>query len=127
MNFEGLGDAQAKVLRILNDVQCSGVLEPILNAIRRWTSSTSPTTTPPSRDALLDSGATHILRQPRDLSEWEGAREVHVQLAGDSSVKMKQTSDGTLLSGEELSQVIVPFGKCYFYVGLPASLDTRSV
>ena len=117
VNFEGVADAQMKVLKVLQDVCNLEGLKRILNAINRWTGTTSPTTTPRSRAALLDSGATHILRRPRDQVEWEQARSVSVQLAGDSSVTMKQTPDGTLLSGDDLAQVIVPLGKVISTLG----------
>ncbi|OLP85186.1 Copia protein [Symbiodinium microadriaticum] len=117
VNFESVPDLQMKVMRVLQEVQQLDILKPILNAISCWTSTTSPTTTPRSRDALLDSGATHILRKPKDLNEWNQAKSVSVQLAGDSSVTMKQTSDGTLLTGDTLAQVIVPLGKVISTLG----------
>ncbi|CAE7698046.1 GIP [Symbiodinium necroappetens] len=117
VNFESVPDLQMKVMRVLQEVQQLDILKPILNAISRWTSTTSPTTTPRSRDALLGSGATHILRKPKDQNEWNQAKSVSVQLAGDSSVTMKQTSDGTLLTGDTLAQVIVPLGKVISTLG----------
>ena len=117
MNFEAVPDVQMKVMRVLQEVQQLDILKPILDAISRWTSTTSPTTTPRSRDALLDSGATHILRKPKDLGEWNQAKSVSVQLAGDSSVTMRQTTDGTLLTGDALAQVIVPLGKVISTLG----------
>eukprot|EP00439_Symbiodinium_sp_Y106_P067020 s115_g11.t1 len=117
VNFEGLAEAQVKVMRVLQKVQQLEILKPVVNAINKWSSSSSPTTTPRSKDALLDSGATHILRRPRDEVEWTNARDVNVQLAGDSCVTMKQTCDGTLLSGEDLAQVIVPLGRVISTLG----------
>ncbi|CAE7730560.1 GIP [Symbiodinium sp. CCMP2456] len=117
VNFEAVADAQVKVMKVLQEVQKLEVLKPILNAINRWTTTTSPMTTPRSRDALLDSGATHILRRPRDHDEWQQARDVSVQLAGDTSVTMKQTCDGTLLTSDDLAQVIVPLGKVISTLG----------
>ncbi|CAE7859822.1 unnamed protein product, partial [Symbiodinium microadriaticum] len=90
VNFEGVADAQMKVLKVLQDVCNLEGLKRILNAINRW---------------------------PRDQVEWEQARSVSVQLAGDSSVTMKQTPDGTLLSGDDLAQVIVPLGKVISTLG----------
>ena len=58
--------------------------------------------------ALLDSGATHPIRQARDQVEWAAAMQVQVALAGDNT-----TSSGTLLlppGRDGLIQPIVPMG-----------------
>ena len=47
--------------------------------------------------ALLDSGATHPMRQAKDQGEWDEAVEVQVSLAGDNSTLMRLTQLGTLL------------------------------
>ena len=47
--------------------------------------------------ALLDSGATHPMRQARDEHEWDAACEVQVALAGDNTTSMRLTASGTLL------------------------------
>ena len=47
--------------------------------------------------ALLDSGATHPMRQAKDQGEWDEAVEVQVSLAGDNSTLMRLTQSGTLL------------------------------
>ena len=47
--------------------------------------------------ALLDSGATHPMRQAKDQREWDDALEVQVTLAGDNSTLMRLTQSGTLL------------------------------
>ena len=47
--------------------------------------------------ALLDSGATHPMRQASSEEEWEVAEEVQVSLAGDQSTFMRLTRAGTLL------------------------------
>ena len=39
--------------------------------------------------ALLDSGATHPMRQAEDQREWDDALEVQVTLAGDNSTLMQ--------------------------------------
>ena len=126
VNFEAVPDIQMKVMRVLQEVQQLDILKPILNAISRWTYTTSPTTTPRSRDALLDSGATHILRKPKDLDEWNQAKSVSVQLAGDSSVTMRQTTDGTLLTGDALAQVIAPLGKVISTLGYRLHWDQNA-
>ena len=76
-----------------------------------------------STTALLDSGATHSLRPAISLTEWEGAEEVAVQLAGSHQLVMRITAGGTLLmpykgGPEDLSkttplhpQTIVPMGQ----------------
>ena len=63
--------------------------------------------------ALLDSGATHAMRQARDEEEWEAASEVQVSLAGDTTTTMRLTSSGTLLlppGRDGLVQPIIPMG-----------------
>ena len=63
--------------------------------------------------ALLDSGATHPMRQAKDEREWDAACEVQVALAGDNTTSMRLTSSGTLLlpPGRDGSfQPIVPMG-----------------
>ena len=60
--------------------------------------------------ALLDSGATHAMRQALDEEEWEAASEVQV---GDTTTTMRLTSSGTLLlppGRDGLVQPIVPMG-----------------
>ena len=51
----------------------------------------------PIAHALLDSGATHPMRQAKDQREWDDALEVQVTLAGDNSTLMRLTQSGTLL------------------------------
>ena len=63
--------------------------------------------------ALLDSGATHPMRQASSEEEWEAALEVQVSLAGDTTTTMRLTSSGTLLlppGRDGLVQPIVPMG-----------------
>ena len=68
---------------------------------------------PPIAYALLDSGATHAMRQALDEEEWEAASEVQVSLAGDTTTTMRLTSSNTLLlppGRDGLVQPIVPMG-----------------
>ena len=65
----------------------------------------------------MDSGATHALRPPLDQMEWEQASQVNVALAGDARTVMKQNRQGTLLSGDEVTQMIVPMGKVISRLG----------
>ena len=61
--------------------------------------------------ALLDSGATHPMRQARGEHEWDAACEVQVALAGDNTTSMRLTASGTLLlppGRDGLVQPIVP-------------------
>ena len=63
--------------------------------------------------AVLDSGATHPMRQAKDEKEWEEALEVQVALAGDNTTSMRLTSSGTLLlppGRDGLCQPIIPMG-----------------
>ena len=58
---------------------------------------------------LLDSGATHILRQPYDEGEWNSAVPTEVQTAtGNTQLRMAQNSN-SLLTKDDL-QPIVPLG-----------------
>eukprot|EP00439_Symbiodinium_sp_Y106_P071582 s41_g12.t2 len=47
--------------------------------------------------ALVDSGATHALRQAATAAEWESASPVRVNLAGGESVDLKINEAGTIL------------------------------
>ena len=68
--------------------------------------------------ALLDSGATHCLRNAKDREEWESSVEVLVQLEGSSKLFMRMNDAGSLLmppttsttSGLGGGQTIVPVG-----------------
>eukprot|EP00439_Symbiodinium_sp_Y106_P003481 s9170_g1.t1 len=75
-----------------------------------------------SSSALLDSGATHSLRNAHDSGQWDGAEDVLVQLAGTSKLAMRMSSTGTLLmppratprttgSSETGGQTIVSLGE----------------
>ncbi|CAE7334850.1 GIP [Symbiodinium sp. CCMP2592] len=97
VNFEGDGVIQAKVMKVLAGLQDIPLFR--------------------TRSALLDSGATHVLRGPKSEEEWDHARNVHVQLAGDSYASMKQNEAGSLLNGDQLAQVIVPMGRVISTLG----------
>ena len=66
------------------------------------------------RGALLDSGATHVLRPARDEQEHNSSKEVPVVLAGDERRLLRQTPAGSIIlnpaSGEE-AQTIISMGK----------------
>ena len=116
VNFEGDGAIQSKVLQVLHDVQGLPLFKSVMERIHRWTSSGS-CPSPRTRLALLDSGATHVLRGPHSGDEWDQAKNVQVQLAGDSFTSMKQTEAGTLLNGDQLAQMIVPLGRVISTLG----------
>ena len=116
VNFEDDGVIQTKVLKLLAEVRDMPIFKSVMEKVREWSSERFGLT-PRSRPALLDSGATHVLRAPKTQEEWNDARNVSVQLAGDSTVSMRQTSTGSLLSGEQLAQVIVPLGKVITTLG----------
>ena len=63
-----------------------------------------------AQSALLDSGATHPLRQARSAEEKSSAAAVDVVLAGDARSTVLQTSTGTLLADSERAQTIIPLG-----------------
>ena len=68
--------------------------------------------------ALVDSGATHPLRVGSS-TEWAGAEEVDVVVAGDGVQKMRQTTAGTLLLEPATSraQTILPVGSLVSVLG----------
>ncbi|CAE7720332.1 TY1B-A [Symbiodinium necroappetens] len=115
VNFD-VTDIQAKVFRVLNEFKNVPVFGPVVASLGAW-GHDKLFGAPTSRRALLDSGATHPLRHPRDCGEWDQAKDVSVQLAGDSRIQMKQTDSGTLLSTDDLSQMIVPLGKVITTLG----------
>ncbi|CAE7382490.1 unnamed protein product [Symbiodinium sp. CCMP2592] len=57
--------------------------------------------------------------------EWYQARSVGVQLAGDSVALMKQNESGTLLSTDDMAQVIVPLGKVIATLGYRLSWNAN--
>ena len=72
--------------------------------------------------ALLDSGATHCLRNAYDDQEWNRSESVMVQLAGNNKLVMKLSDSGSLLmppratsvtttEGAGGGQTIVPMGE----------------
>ena len=67
-----------------------------------------------ARGALLDSGATHVLRPAKDEQEHLSSKEVPVVLAGDERRLLRQTPAGSIIlkpsNGEE-AQTIIPLGK----------------
>ena len=87
----------------------------LVSTVDKWVKRWGETET--SKPALMDSGATHPLRKPRSAEEWEEAIQVNVALAGDTRTTMKQNQAGTLLSGDDLTQVIVPLGRVISNLG----------
>ena len=72
------------------------------------------------RGALLDSGATHVLRPAKDENEHLQSKEVPVVLAGDERRLLKQTPGGSIIlnptTGEE-AQTILPLGRLVSCLG----------
>ncbi|CAE7224273.1 unnamed protein product [Symbiodinium sp. CCMP2456] len=75
-----------------------------------------------SSAALLDSGATHCLRNAYDYDEWNSSESVLVHLAGNNQLVMKLSESGSLLMPPRSSattstteatagQTIVPMGE----------------
>ena len=60
------------------------------------------------RSALLDSGASHPYRAPRDNKEHHEAKRVAAQLADGRTVRLRQTNGGTLLPAETSSSPTAP-------------------
>ena len=77
--------------------------------------------------ALLDSGASHPFRSAVDPIEFEQASSVGVELADGQTVKLKQTSTGTLLKVEDGSPQapIVPLGALVQQLGCSISWSKR--
>ena len=73
-----------------------------------------------NRMALVDSGATHPLREAQP-DEWQGAPEVDVVIAGDGVTTMRQNAAGTLLTEPmkpgKKPQTIVPVGNLINLLG----------
>ena len=64
---------------------------------------------PEEQDALIDSGATNILRPPRDEKERQDAVPVSVVLAGDTKKELVQNDVGTIIAGSDTrTQTIIP-------------------
>ena len=61
------------------------------------------------RRALLDGGATHCLRQVKDLGEWNAAVEVEVELA-QGTTRLRQVPMTRTLVTEQSIQPLVPLG-----------------
>ena len=74
-----------------------------------------------SSAALLDSGATHCLRNAYDYNEWDASESVMVHLAGNNKLVMKLSRSGSLLmpprttssttTEASTGQTIVPMGE----------------
>ena len=64
----------------------------------------------PEKDALLDSGASHALRKPKDQEEAANAERIEVILAGDERRSLRQNAGGTILSDAPSAQTILPLG-----------------
>eukprot|EP00439_Symbiodinium_sp_Y106_P078312 s1633_g17.t1 len=67
-----------------------------------------------ARGALLDSGATHVLRPAKDDKEHRTSKEVPVVLAGDERRLLRQNPAGSIIldpSAGEDAQTILPLGK----------------
>ena len=60
---------------------------------------------------LIDSGATHILRQPRDEHELASATKVMVTLANDEKHNLLQAESGAILSTSPDTQPILPMAE----------------
>ena len=65
----------------------------------------------PEVPTLIDSGATHILRQPRDEAELSAASKVSVTLANDERRELLQTETGAILSTSPDTQPILPMAE----------------
>ncbi|CAE7659172.1 unnamed protein product [Symbiodinium necroappetens] len=115
VGFDGATEAVVKVMAVLQEVKKVDGFSSLVSTVDKWVKNWGGFTS--SKPALMDSGATHSLRPPRDEQEWKDAMKVGVALAGDSKTVMRQNAAGTLLSGDELTQVIVPLGRVITSLG----------
>ena len=93
----------------------SGVATEVVQLIRSMKTSVKSTrlvavNSGSSERALLDGGATHILRQARSTEEYQMAVPTRVELAAGEVTLRQVESTGTLLT-DFPTQVIVPLGK----------------
>ena len=65
----------------------------------------------PEAPTLIDSGATHILRQPRNEAELGAATKVSVTFANDERRDLLQTESGAILSTSPDTQPILPMAE----------------
>ena len=74
---------------------------------------------------LLDSGATHLLRQAKSQEEMDKANPVIVTLAGDEGKVLKQLDSGTIVTDPdgETPQPIIPLGQLTEVLGCKASWE----
>ena len=101
------------------------------DASRRQESPQTPNPIPQMRSfhvhaqalALVDSGATHPLRQAGAQEEWDTAVEVDVSLGGNVHALARLTCNGTLLTppGREGTQTIIPMGAVISRLGFRLS------
>ena len=101
------------------------------DASRRQESPQTPNPIPQMRSlhvhaqalALVDSGATHPLRQAGAQEEWDTAVEVDVSLGGNVHALARLTCNGTLLTppGREGTQTIIPVGAVISRLGFRLS------
>ena len=101
------------------------------DAARRQESPQTPNPIPQMRSlnvhaqalALVDSGATHPLRQAGAQEEWDTAVEVDVSLGGNVRALARLTCSGTLLTppGREGTQTIIPMGAVISRLGFRLS------
>ena len=78
--------------------------------------------------ALLDSGASNAFRTAKNESEHTRARKVAVQLADGRTVKLKQTTGGTLIpekADDEASCTILPLGSLVESLGCSLEWNRR--
>ena len=103
-----------QILKIMAEKQGSGAAPPSMKMLKKAVRRME------NRMALMDSGATHPLREAQP-EEWSQAPEVDVVIAGDGVTTMRQNLAGTLLT-EPLKpgrkpQTIVPVGNLISLLG----------
>ncbi|CAE7610819.1 TY4B-J [Symbiodinium sp. CCMP2456] len=103
-NEEFLRNA-TQILKMMAEQSASGGSMPSMKMLKKAVKEME------ARMALVDSGATHPLRQAGG-PEWEDSAEVDVLIAGDGVARMRQNEAGTLLTSPAASksQTILPVG-----------------
>ena len=103
-----------QILKMMAEKQGGGSAAPSMKMLKRAVKRME------HRMALVDSGATHPLREA-GRQEWSESPEVDVVIAGDGVTTMRQNMAGTLLTEPEKSgrrpQTIVPVGNLINLLG----------
>ncbi|CAE7222038.1 GIP [Symbiodinium sp. CCMP2456] len=99
-----LDELRLKTMKVSEDVS-------VLRMTQRTSLDGRVALEPTEVPTLIDSGATHILRHPRDDGELASATRVSVTLANDEKRDLLQTESGAILSTSKDTQPILPMAE----------------